>query len=249
MSPMAHRPSRGPHPLVGRDRPGRAGPGRPCPAPGRRGRSGVRPRPAACRRAGCSSADGEPRTACRRGRPARPSRRRAPGCPRPGNIRRPARWPPAPRTTSSRGAPRDGHARSEAGERLRHLGADRPAAEHDQRARQLGGLRRRPGWSSTACPPDPRSAGRPARSRCSARRPCGPRRSGSLGTCTVTSLAPVIVPRAAHERGRPCDEPVDGHLVVPVVGRLVPDPGVHRRPVRGDRRASRPGRAPAGPRP
>ena len=53
----------------------------------------------------------------------------------------------------------DGHPDAEPGEHLRQLAADRAAADHDERARQLGDAARRRGWSSTACPPSPSTGG------------------------------------------------------------------------------------------
>jgi len=131
----------------------------------------------------------------------------------------PPRWSPAPRS----------------GRRPARVGADRAAAEHDDRLRHPLGPRSPRGWSSTACRPAPGWAGWLALSPVAM---TIPRRARSTSPLTVTSPGAVIRPYPPEQPAALAGEPVSRHRVIPVVGRLRPDPVRHRCPVRGHRGAA-----------
>ena len=132
--------------------------------------------------------------------------------------------------------------RAEARERLGQLGADRAAADDDHRGRQVGG------GEHVAVGPE-RGVGQ-AVDRGSGRRGAGvehdPARGGVAGAAHLDHAGVDEPPVPAHEPDPGLLEALDGDRVVPVVGGLVADPGVHHAPVGGDLGGAGEGADPAG---
>ena len=127
-------------------------------------------------------------------------------------------------------------------ERLRRARADRAAADDDHRRRQVGGL------EHVAVGPE-RGVGQ-AVDRGSGGRGAGVEHDAARGDVAGAVHLdhtgvdePAVAPHEAHAG---LLEALDGDRVVPVVGGLVADPGVHDAPVGGDLGGAGQGADPAG---
>ena len=135
----------------------------------------------------------------------------------------------------------DGDGGAEAGEDLGEFRADRPAAQHDQRLGYPFGLNYLPVRPERGAGQPVQRGDRGIGADVDHDALAGLEDPGAPGAGDRHLAGSGDLPAAADQVAALTGEPVGRHLVVPVVGGLVPDPPGDRRPVGGD--LGRPGQA------